>query len=224
MCASGPGPLRSRGAGRCAALRGRGPPWRCRCPRCWSCLCRRCWNARSARPDGAGAVRGAAAAAGAVEAAPHPYPLGVAGAEPPGRAGDSLLGGKTCCPVGMWVALSSPSSLPLFPRRCLPLGVDLRLGFGFLGFFRRAPFSTGAGRVPLRPPKGCPRAGVAREPSWRGQGCLQAAQRGGGLRRGLSPSHAARLPHPAVPPLRWEWLVPLLPVRRAQAEIGFCLP
>lgn len=36
MCAWGPGPLRSRGAERGAALSGRSPAWRCRCPRCWS--------------------------------------------------------------------------------------------------------------------------------------------------------------------------------------------
>lgn len=132
------------------------------------------------------------------------------GQSSPGAPGVRFLEEEPAVRLACEVALASPSSLPLFPRRRPPVGVDL------MGFFRRAPFSARAGRVPLRPPKGCPRAGVAREPSWRGQGCLQAAQRGGGLRRGLSSSHAARLPHPAVPPLPWEWLVPLLPVCRAQ--------
>lgn len=70
-------------------------------------------NWSSAVPDGAGAVHAAAAAGGSMKAAPHPHPLRAAGAELPGRAVDSLPGGRACCcEVGMWVALSSPPSLP----------------------------------------------------------------------------------------------------------------
>lgn len=111
MCAAGPAPLQCRGAGRAR------PPMALPL----SAVLKR----RSARPVGASAVRDAAAAAGSVEAAPHPHPLGAAGAELPGSTGASLPGGRACCEVGMWVALSSPSSLPLFPRRRPPVGVDL---------------------------------------------------------------------------------------------------
>lgn len=106
----------------------------------------------------------------------------------------------------------SPLATPLSSCRC-----------GFEGVLFGARPSRRSWASAPAPSQGLPQSRRGdREPSWRGQGCPQAAQRGGGLRRGLSPSHAARLPHPAGPPLRWEWFLPLLPFCRARVEI--CLP
>lgn len=197
MCASGLAPLQCRGRG------GRGSPGRRGAVR---------GAAASARPDGPGAVRGAAAAAGAAEDASHPYPLGAAGTELPGSARDSLPGERADCEVGMRVALSSPSSLPLFPRRCPPVGVDSML------FWARPLLSRRWASTP-EPSQVLPRSRRGERTFPEKGGLPAGCPAGGGLRRGLSPSHATLLPHPAVLPRCWEWLEPLLPICHAQVEI-----
>lgn len=202
MCASGPGPLHPRGAGRCAALRGRGPPWR-RCPWCWTELsvvlnwsCPWCWSGAQPCRTGRELSTLLQPPAARWRRLLILIPSARLGQSSPGEpwirfpveepAAARLACGLRCPP--------RPPSLPTLSSSC-------RCGFSvFLFFFQGAPSSSGAQQVPSRPSKGCPRGGVAREPSWRGQSCLWAAQLGGGLCWGLSLSHAARLSHLTVPP------------------------
>lgn len=174
MCASGPARLHSRGAGRCAVLRGRGPPWR----RCWRCPW--CWSGTQPCRTGREVCA----------ARPRRLLILISSS----RLGQSSPGASAICflrksLLRAWhvSCVVLPVFLPSLPTPSSPC----RCGFDV---FQHAPFLSGAVQVPPSSSKGCPRGGVAKEPSWGGQSCLRAAQRGGGL----SLSQDSRLPHPTL--------------------------
>lgn len=180
MCASGPARLHSRGAGRCAVLRGRGPPWR----RCWRCPW--CWS--GTQPCRTGRELCAAR--------PRRLLILISSS----RLGQSSPGAPAICFLRKSLLRAWHVScvvLPVFLPSLPTPSSSCRCGFDV---FQHAPFLSGAVQVPPSSSKGCPRGGVAKEPSWGGQSCLRAAQRGGGL----SLSQDSRLPHPdcALPSAR----------------------